>query len=175
MYTSLFSSKTMFCFLALDSPDSESARSFKRNLRICIMRHMGHQKFVEQLNKYLKRSGYTNVTVCTGSTSIDTGIYYDEFEVWILLPPVLQTCSDNSRNNLTEYSNHVGSLKYNIANCRHSANKKVIIHSYLYKSETCTEDYQRALEDQEEHKKLMIKYIHELTEDSLGASLSEGM
>ena len=174
MYTSLFSSKTMFCFLALDSPDSESARSFKRNLKICIMRHVDHQNFVMLLHQYLKRSGYTNVTVCMG-TSIDTGIYHDEFEVWILLPPVLQTPSDNSRNNLTEYSNHVGSLKYNIRSCSNSANEKVIIHSYLYQSENCIEDYKRALEDQEKYEKWMIKYIHELTEDSLGASLSEGI
>ena len=112
MYTSLFSSKTMFCFLALDSPDSASARSFKRNLRICIMRHVDHQNSVKLLHQYLKRCGYTNVTVCTG-TSIDTDIYYDEFEVWILLPPVLQTRSDNSRN-ITEYSDHVMSLKCSI-------------------------------------------------------------
>ena len=138
------------------------------------MRHMDHYDFVESFIQYLRTSGYTNVKACTG-TSTDHGIRYDDFEVWILLPPVLQTPSDNSRNNLTEYSNHVRSLKCNITNNHNSANKKVIIHSYLYQSENCTKDYQRALEDQEEHEQWMIKYIHELTEDSLGASLSEGM
>ena len=147
MYTSLFSSKTMFCFLAQDSPDSEEAATFK-NLQICIMHH-DYEDFVEPFIQYLHTSGYTNVKACTG-TSIDHGIYYDDFEVWILLPPVLQTPSDNSRNNLTEYSNHIGSLECNIKKCN-SANKKVIIHSYLYQSENCTREYKRALEDKEKH------------------------
>ena len=37
-------------------------------------------------------------------------------------------------------------------NCSNSANKKVIIRSYLYQSENCTEEYTRVLEDPENMK-----------------------
>ena len=164
----------MFCFLALDSPDSESAAIFKENLKICFMRHMDHKDSVELLCQYLHTSGYTNVTVFSG-TELPSGNYYD-FEVWILLPPNILP-DDNSRNN--KYSNHVGHLEHILRNgsSLFSPNPKVIIHSNLNQSESCTEERKckRILKSQEKVKKWMVKDIPALNEESLGASLGEGM
>ena len=164
----------MFCFLALDSPDSASAAIFKENLKICFMRHKDHKDSVELLRQYLHTSGYTNVTVFSG-TELPSGNYGD-FEVWILLPPNILP-DDNSRNNSREYSNHVGSLECNLRNYRSSPNPKVIIHSNLNQSESCTREREckRILKSQEKYKKWMVKDIPALNEESVGASLGEGM
>ena len=175
MYTSLFSSKTMFCFLALDSPDSASAvKKFKENLKICFMRHTRYEGFVKSLCQHLDTSGYTNVTVCIGTET--EGVIYGDFEVWILLPPKIPD-DDNNRNNSREYSNHVGSLRCHLSNYRNSSNPKVIIHSNLNQLESCTEEdkCKGILKYQEEDKKWIVKDIPVLNERSLVDSLDEGM
>ena len=165
----------MFYFLAMDSPDSESATRFKEKLSICIMRHLDHKELVNQLVRSLNDLGYSNVEVCTGA---DAGINYRDFEIWILLPPILRRLPDNSIQNSTDYSNHVGSLYSNLKNYCSLPNPKMIIHSNLYQLKVFrTNDCRRLLEKQEKDKKWMVKDIPDplLNVDSLSTSFWEGM
>ena len=50
------------------------------------MRHTTHQDLVEnELRPCLTKLGYRTVTVYDGT---ETGVYFNDFAVWILLPPI---------------------------------------------------------------------------------------
>ena len=138
------------------------------------MRHMDHEEFVTSLHKYLCGLGYRDVNIYIGNET--AGVNFGNFDVWILLPPRIHS-DGNSTNNSREYSNHVGSLRCNLTNCRDSPKLKVVIHSNLNQSESFDSEYgcKQILRYQEQDKKWMVKDIPVLNKESVGTSLGEGM
>ena len=100
----------MFHFLALDV-SLESAREFKRELRIRIMGDIN-------VNHDLIASGYENIREY-GNAEIVTVAEFEDFEVWILLPP-------NEQLGLEEY---MRSLYNNLQLARTDNNIKLAIYS----------------------------------------------
>ena len=73
-------------FLAMDGAP-EAVREFKEKLKICIMRDISHQSFVDdRLVRCLNSLDYSEVKICTGTET--TGVSFNDYEAWILLPPI---------------------------------------------------------------------------------------
>ena len=98
----------MFHFLALD----ETFKEFKEKLKICIM---GETK-TDLLVSSLRTSGYEKIHQY-GSTKNVNAAEFEDYEVWILLPPDKQTGSK-----------YMESLLNNLRYARNSSNLKLAIY-----------------------------------------------